>query len=204
MLCLLAFAAAHAVDVFEPLEAGFAEEFGKRFVAVADQFEQPQIKIQADPRKANGVHVPDKVGVLVVPQKDLQESEELAAQFKTDKGAALGLLFMYHAVPVLDDKAVDVGQLRPVKFTDDDGKEHTVYALLLAVKQVAEGDYRLQAYGNDPKPLIDAKFSQEEGGNVAQPVAVAIKDASEDTQRGKLVVTVFGKYQASFPCGYKE
>jgi hypothetical protein len=140
---------------------------------------------------------------MVVPQKDLNSGDELGAKFKSAKGASLAYLFMYHVLPVIDDKMVEANQLRSVKFTSDDGTEHTVHVMLLAVRQVAEGDYRLQAYGYEDKPLVETKFS-EVASSGSDTVTCDIRDPNEQTRRGKLVVTMFGKYQASFPCGYKE
>ena len=189
-------------DGLVPIEPEMAKQVGKRLSEEAAKLEKPQIKIEADSDKANGLHSPGKAGVLIVPQKDLKESEELAAKFKVDKGASLAFLFMYHIVPVIEGKTLDASLLRSVKFTDDSGAEHTVHVLLLAVKQLSEDDYRLHAYGQGDKPLIDAKFSEGPGPG-AEPVAVEIKDANEQTGQGRLVVTAFGKYQASFQCGHK-
>ena len=202
MLGLVISVRAASSDGLTPIEPDMAKAFGKRLSEEAAKLEKPQIKIEADSEKANGVHAPDKMGIIVVPQKDLKESEELAAKFKTEKGASLAYLFMYHVVPVIDGKAVDVSQLRSLKIEGDNGKVHTVYVMLLAVKQVSDDDYRLHAYGQGDKPLVDVKFSEGTGPG-AEPVACEIKDPNEATQQGKLAVTVFGKYQASFTCAYK-
>ena len=189
-------------DDLQPIEGDQARAIAERLVQEANKIEKPQIKIDADAQKANGVHSPGKLGIMVVPQKDLKESEELAAKFKTEKGASLAYLFMYHIVPVIDGKPIETSQLRSVKLIGDNGAEHIVYVLLLAVRQPAEDEYRLHAYGHLDKPLVDAKFA-EVSSSGAEPVACDIKDPNEQTLQGKLVVTVFGKYQASFQCGYK-
>jgi hypothetical protein len=189
-------------DGLQPIEPEMARQFGKMLADAADKFDKPQIKIAADPDKATGLHVPEKVGLLVVPQKDLKESEELAEKFKTDKGASLAYLFLYNLVPVIDGKPVDASRLRSVEIADDNGMKHTVLVLLLAVRQLSDDDYRLQAYGHDEKPLVDAKFS-EGAGPGTEPVAVEVKDLNEASHTGKLVLTVFGKYQAGFTCGHK-
>ena len=190
-------------DDLTPIEPELAKKFGKILADEADKFEKPQVKITADADKANGVHVPDKVGVLIVPQKDLKESEELAAKFKADKGASLAYLFMYHVLPVIDGKPVEASKVRSVKIKDDNGGEHLIYVLLLSVRQLADDDYRLYCYGHDDKPLVESKFAEGTGPG-AEPAAVEIKEPNEATMQGKLVVTVFGKYQASFTVGHKE
>jgi hypothetical protein len=202
VLCLVLPALAAVVDGLEPIEADLAHRFGKMLADEADKITKPQIKIAADPDKAVGLHVPTKVGLLVVPQKDLKESEELAEKFKTEKGASLAYLFLYNLSPVIDGQPVDASRLRTVEIADDDGGKHKVHVLLLAVRQVSEDDYRLHAYGHDEKPLVDAKFTQGTGSGV-EPVAVEVKDVNEATHTGKIVLTVFGKYQAAFTCGHK-
>jgi hypothetical protein len=202
VVCLAIPALAAVFDGLEPIEPDVAHRFGKILADEADKISKPQIKIAADPDKAVGLHVPQKVGVLVVPQKELKESEELAEKFKTEKGAALAYLFLYNLTPVIDGQPVDASRLRSVELADDNGGKHTVFVLLLAVRQLTDDDYRLQAYGHEEKPLVDAKFSQSAGPGT-EPVAVEIKDVNEATHTGKLVLTVFGKYQAGFTCGHK-
>ena len=199
----LSLAAVAAVpDDLSPIEPELAKKFGKLLADQAAKFEKPQVKVEADADKANGVHVPEKVGVIIVPQKDLKESEELAAKFKAEKGTPLAFLFLYNVTPVIDGKPVDPSKIRSVKITDESGTDHTVYCMLLAVRQTSDDEYRLYAYGHDDKPLVDAKFSEGTRPD-NEPVAVEIKDPNEQTHQGKLVVTVFGKYQASFTVGHK-
>jgi len=185
----------------KPIEAEVAKGFGKLMADEAAKFDKPQIKIEADADKANGAHIPDTIGVLIVPQKDLKESEELAAKFKADRGAPLAFLFLYRVAPVVNNATVDKSKLRPVKLADEQGKEHTVHTLLLSVRQVADDDYRLYAYGYNDKPIVDAKFSERTASGT-NPVVVEVKDVDHDKRQGKLVVSVFGKYQATFTIGH--
>src|SRR5262249_10571088 len=131
------------------------------------------------------------------------ESEELAAKFKETKGASLAYLFLYHLTPVINGSGADLSRLYSVKLPDDDGQEHTVHVLLLAVRQLSDEDYRLYAYGHDDKPLVDARFAEGTGPG-PEPTAVEIKEVNEQTEQGKLIVTVFGKYQASFTVAHRE
>lgn len=187
----------------ESIPADEARAFGARLVELAGKLDAPQVKIVANAEQANGVHVPDKVGVLIVPQQDLKETEELAESFKSDPGAPLGYLFAYHIVPLVDGQRVEASRLRTVKLTGDDGTQHSIQVLLLAVRLLGDDDYRLHVYGKDPKPLIDAKFAEGTGPG-AEPLAVEIKNTDEQTREGTVVVTVFGKYQASFRAGHQE
>jgi hypothetical protein len=188
-------------DDLVAIEPEVAKKFGKLLSDEADKSDKPQIKISADADKANGVHAPDKVGTLIVPQKDLKHSPELFEKFKLEKGAPLAYLFLHHLAPVVNGNAADKSRLRSVKLTDDDGGQHTVYLLLLSVHQVSDDDYRLYAYGQEEKPIVDARFAEGTGPG-PEPTAVEVKGIDEQAKQGKLTVTVFGKYQASFPVAY--
>lgn len=201
-VCLLSTSLLSADDV-KSIPADEVTKWGARFAKLADKIENPQIKIVADAGNANGVHVPDKFGIMIVPQQELKESEELAARFKSDSGAALAYLFAYHMVPVVDGQQIEADRLRSISFADEQGTERSVYTFLLTVRQLPEGDYRLYVYGKDEKPIVDARFS-EGAGPGPEPVAVEIKDSDKQTREGKVVVTVFGKYEASFRARYKE
>jgi len=185
----------------EPMSGEEAEKIAARLCELAKEIEEPQIKISPDLDQANGVHVPRELGLLVVPQKGLEESEELAAKFKTDLGAPVAYLFAYRVVPIVEDEAIESEKLRTLKL-DDDGDHVEVYVYLLAVRQLAGDDYRLQAYGSGKEPIIDARFAQAAGSG-SQTVTVEIKDVDTDKHQGTAVVTVFGKFQAQFRVGHE-
>ncbi len=192
-----------AAQELDTVQGEEAVKWGARLAKLAAKIEKPQVKIDPDPDRTNGVHVPDTLGLMVVPQKDLKESEELAAKFKEDAGAAIGYLFAYRVAPVIDGKTPDAGHLRNLKVTDDEGAEHSVHVFLLAVRQLAGDDYRLYVYGSDAKPLVDAKFSEGTGPG-PEPVAVHVTDTDHQKQQGTVVVTLFGKYQARFLAKHTE
>jgi hypothetical protein len=178
-----------------------AKAIGEKLSEEAGKIDNLKFKIDADTDKANGFHVPKKLGALIVPQKDLKESEELAAKFKMDPGASLAYLFIFKVAPVIDGKKIDTSLLHSTSIKDDQGNEHAVQVLLLSVRQLADDDYRLYGFGKDAKPIIDAKFA--EGTSTGPtPVAVELKEVNDTTREGKVVVTVFGKFQASFQAGY--
>ncbi len=107
----------------ESIPADEVQLWSGRLIAAAGKLENLQVKIEGDTGKANGVHVPEKLGIMVVPQKDLQENDELVEKLQAEGGTALGYLFAYRLVPVVDNKRVDDGRLRTVKMTDNDGDE---------------------------------------------------------------------------------
>lgn len=185
----------------EKIPEEVTRKLAERLSEEAGKIEKPQIKVETDVTKANGVHLPEKLGLLVIPQKDLKESAELDASFQKEPGAAIGVLFMYHLTPLADGKKVDSSRLRTITFEGDDGEGRPLATLLLAVRKLADDDYRLHVYGKDAMPLVDARFSEGTGPG-AEPVAVELKDIDHQKQEGSVVITVFGKYQASFRVGY--
>jgi hypothetical protein len=188
-------------EPLEPIPSELVEKVGKRLIEEAAKFDKPQVQVDPDLSKAYGLHKPGEAGMLAVPQKDLKESEELAAKFKTEKGAPLAILFTYRLTPVVDGKVADDSRVREIKFIDDEGTARPVQALLLSVRQVGD-DYRLYAWGHEDKPLVDAKFSQTDSGG-PEPVGLSVKDLDEGSRQGTLVVTVFGKYQANLRMQHK-
>lgn len=186
---------------FEAINPELAQPLATKLSEDASKIEKLKFKVEGDSEKANGFHIPSKVGALIVPQKGLKESEELAAKFKMDPGASTAYLFMYHMVPVVEGKRVELNRLHSVAFTDNDGGQLSVQLLCLSIRQLADDDFRLYVFGQDAKPLLNVKFAEGTGPG-AMPVAVELKDPNETTREGKMVVTVFGKYQASFPVGY--
>jgi hypothetical protein len=195
-----AFAAVSLQDKLDPIEPEKAREIGKKLAEAAAKIENPQVKIDPDADQAVGVHYPEKAGAILVPCKGVKEGNPDPA-VQTDPGAPLGYLFLYHITPSSNGKPADADKLRTVSVTDDKGNEHRIAVLLLAVRQVSEDDWRLYAYGQDKKPLVDAAFSENSGPGT-QPVAVEVKEIQD--RHGKLVVTVFDKYQASFPVEHRE
>jgi hypothetical protein len=188
---------------FEAIPQDLAQKLAVKISEDASKLEKLKFTVDADTEKANGFHVPGKVGALIVPQKGLKESEELAAKFKMDPGASLAYLFCYHMTPVVDGKPLSSDRFHSVTFNDEDGGQHELTLLLLSARQLSDDDYRLYVFGKDPKPLVDVKFAEGTGPGPT-PVAVEIKDINESTREGNVVVTVFGKYQASFKATHKE
>ncbi len=201
MLGLLFLPTIVAADELATIPTEQAQQMGAKIAEKAAKIEKLKFKIDPDSEKANGFHVPKKLGGLIVPQKDLKEGEELAAKFKIDPGASLAYLFVHHVVPIVDGKRIESDRLPSVTIADDEGKEHVVHVLLLSARQLSDDDYRLYVFGKDAKPLVDVKFAEGSGPGPV-PVAVELKNPNETTREGTIVVTVFGKYQASFPAGY--
>ena len=195
MLCVSS-ALAQELTQMEPERA---QQVAELLVPKAAEVKSPQIEIKSDVSGAVGLRFRQD-GILVVPQKGLSEEGE-HPEVKTEPGAPLGYLFMTTSFrPVVKGKPVEPDKLRVVKVVDRQGNERSVICLLLAVRQLGDDDWRLYVYGPEKSPLVDAPFSlaeQEQTG----PIALEIRDV-QGTE-GALVVTVFGKYEASFRIDYQ-
>ena len=186
-------AVALAQAELESIDSETAKQVAEQFSEQVQKFKKPQVKVEPDPSQVNGVHKPGEAGVLIVPQKDLTE-DKLRDAAKSKAGAGVAFLFMYRLVPVVDGNGVAKEKMRSVTHTNENGDKTAIHCLILAVRQVSDKDRRLYVYGTDSKPLIDIPLS-ENAGPGTQPLAVEIKIQN---QEGKLFVTLFDKYQASF------
>ena len=180
-------------EELKPVDAEFARGIAERLIQETGSFEKPVFTIDADPAKAVGLHIPDKMGLLVVPQKDVKEGE--SDEHRDAKGKRLGYLFFYRMVPAPEGKALDASKLHAVKISNDEGKSFTIPVLLLSVRRVND-DWRLYGFGKDEKPVIDVKLS---GGNGPGETPVGIQMKEVAGRKDTLVVTLFDKYQAAVP-----
>jgi hypothetical protein len=192
-------ASSWAQDV-EPVPTDVAQKFGEALVKAAAKIDKLQVKIEGDPANSVGVSVPEEGGVILVPQKGIDE--ENTPDMTVANGVPLALYFSTpNIVPMIDGKLIDRGKLHGVTVTDDQGKEHEANCMLLTVRKISDEDYRLYGFGKAAKPLIDVRFTDGKGPGT-KPLAVEIKDI--EGQTGSLVVTVFDKYQAKFRGGVTE
>ena len=85
-------------------------------------------------------------------------------------------------------------QMRPLAFTDK-GEEHRVTVLLLGVRKL-DGGLELVAYGKDKTPLLQLPLREVE--SAAQDLPVELSGEKQDDDTGKMTLSIFGKYKASF------
>ena len=101
--------------------------------------------------------------------------------------------------PIINGKQIPQEKLRTLKYRSG-GDEKTATCLILSVKHIEGDDWRLYAYGADKKPVIDAKF-KEADEEVDGLLHITTKDVKDD--KAAFVVTLYGKYSASFSIGHK-
>jgi len=194
-LVLLASVPVTADEVLDDLDTFTAQAFAQHLVEKMSDVEGLQVKVDADPESALGLAV-DNEGVILVPVKGLEEGNE-DPEVYTEAGAGLAYLFMSPRFnPVLDGKSVAQDKLHTISFTDDSGNEKKATCLILTVRNDADS-WRLYGYGKDAKPLVDAPFS-ESYEEAESPIAISASSAEEENS---LILTVFGKYAASFKIG---
>ncbi|MCA9229361.1 MAG: hypothetical protein KDA57_01810 [Planctomycetales bacterium] len=188
---------ATAAEEFNRLEDFVAQVYAQHFVEKMGEVEGQQIVVEADAELARGLAEGDE-GLILVPVKDLKE-DEINPDVNTEKGGSLAYLFMSPRFnPIVEGKAVAQDQLHTITFMDESGEEKEATCLILAVRRVDEENWRLYAYGKAAEPLVDSQFkeSYEEADS-----PVAISASSKGEKENTLVVTVFGKYAASFEIG---
>ena len=184
----------------EPMPADTAQEIGEVLVKAVAKIDKLQVKIEGDPTKAVGVAVPEERGILLLPQKGMNEKK--TPDMTVANGVPMALFFSSETiVPIIDGKLVDRDRLHRFTVTDGEGNERKINCMLLTVRKISDEDYRLYGFGTAAKPLIDVKFSEGKGPG-AKPLAVEIKDVEGYT--GSVVVTLFDKYQAKFRGGIAE
>ena len=183
-----------------PIPKETAQAIAKRLVEEATKLQDPAVQIDAQPQEASGVRVPQELGMLVVPAKGVEENEAYTNQFHNDPGAPLGYLFMYKVLPFVDGKPIDPSKLYAIKFTDESGSERTMHALLLAIRQLSETDYRLYGYGAGRAPLVNAKFSEQARADAGR-VAMKVVNLDHPSRQADVMIVVFGKYGAPVPMG---
>jgi hypothetical protein len=193
----VATSAAMAQDV-RPVPQETAQVLGKLMAKAAAGIKKPQVEIEGDPSQTMALAVMEaNGGILLVPQKGL--NEEKMPDMTGKNGAPLALLFSStKLVPVIDGKLIDRDKLYSLNVDDGRGISE-INCILLSVRRVSDEDYRLYGFGKAAKPLIDAEFTGGDGPG-AQPVTVRIKEGNP----AQVMVTVFGKYQATFPGGIVE
>lgn len=194
-LALLAVAFRPDDEELKPVDADLAHAIADRLTQEAASLEKPPLKLETDASKAVGLHIPERMGLLVAPQKDLKEGDGGDAAAAT--GKPVGYLFLYRMVPTIEGKAVEIAKMPSVEIKNDEGKTFTISTVYLSVRRVADNDWHLYGFGKDrEKPLLDVKLSGGTGPGDT-PIAVQVKEVGG--KKDTLVVTLYDKYQAAIP-----
>ena len=183
------------------MEPGRAEKAAQLLSEAAGKLTKTIVKVQPDIAKAAGLRL-RKDGILVVPQKDLTEESKSDDATKTPTGAGFAYLFFSSNFQlVTDGKPVPHEKVHRLKIAPRQD-EIEVSCVMLSARQINEDEWQMHVYGPDKKALTKSAFedvkSDEDGDK--QTIALSIK--REQGTRGKLVVTLWGKYSASVEVQY--
>lgn len=184
------------------MDPGTASIYG---TVLAEQFakkEGLQVKVDVDPQQAVGL-VMESTGIILVPEKQLKDPEEgeVNPDVATEVGAGLGYLFMSPRFnPHFGEDEDKAEKLHSLEITGPEGDTTPATGLLLAARRLEGDDWRLYAYGSDEKPLIDVPFFPAEEAKEGT-VRLHVQDVQDE--KGTLVITLFGKYEASFPINHR-
>jgi hypothetical protein len=195
-------AAADATPLVE-LEQGIAQQYGGMLLdKYKAEVKDPQIKFEGDPDKAVGLFNPmTNDGIIVIPVKNWKEDRENKA-LDSETGVPMCYLFLSTRYnPLVDGKPIDDKKLRKLKFMDDNGNDRQALALLCTVKHVEGDDYRLQVYGADKKPIVEAQFGEATDAPKGT-LAIAIKEPTKE--KATLAFTIFEKYGADLTIAHKH
>lgn len=191
-------AAVAAAEDLEVLDAQIAQTVAQVLMEGAEKIEKLQVKVEGDLEKSCGVHR-DRVGILLVPQKDIKPENEAV---NADPGAPLAHMFMSEGFTlVLDGKPVDTAKLRTFTVQGPDGNDMKVTYLTLAARHLDDDSWHLYGYGVDAKPLLDVAIGEGSGPGT-EPLALEVKEF--DDNAGTAYVTIFDRFQSNFKVAYKE
>ncbi len=194
---LSAYAQEPLVDMDKDTARLYGFELSERFAKEKNL----QVKVEVDVFEARGLSQ-GSTGIIIIPAKDMKEDHEDPAA-DTEAGSGFAYLFMSDRYrPTIKGKSVDPKKLRVLTVSTGE-RDIKVVSLLLAARRVSEDDWRMYVYGADKKPLIEAKFKMSEEEKKS-PLELHAVTSEEDGNKVNLVVTVFGKYAASFPISTKE
>ncbi len=204
MLCagvgslVLLLAAATSAQELAVMEPETAREYGRMLSDLFAKTEGQQVKIEPSATEATGLQLSGD-GIIFVPSKQL-DSDKVDPAAESETGAPLAYLFISPRFELLHSgKPFDRKKLRAVKYGDDNSQEREVTALILAVRHLSGGDWRLYFYGSEKKPLIEAKFFDADDPK-HKNVGIQVIDMKNG--HGTLVVTALKKVEASFEFGY--
>jgi len=142
-------------------------------------------------------------GILIVPTVGLDPEAAIgdpAAQ--SDAGAPLAVMFMSPRFnPLIDGEAIEEDKLRSITFADGEGNEQKATMLLLSAHNIEGDDWRLNVFGAEEKPLIEAQFGgAEDIPDEEETINIMVGEVEDN--KALLTVRVFGLYTASFEIGH--
>ena len=178
---------------FQPIPADGLTAIVTQVVGAAEKDTAAPIAVKADAEKAAGLYNRGKGGLIVVPQKNLKEGDFTGVSDET--GAPIAYLFLSKLGVAIDGKPF-AGKLFTTSIPVQNGANREIAVLRLSVKKENDTDWNLYVFGSDKKPIAKCAF-REEAKETKDAISIDVKDFTDD--KGKLIVTVHGKYAADIP-----
>jgi len=188
-VALAAAGTARAAVTAEPIPAEFLQQFGPIAIQVIQaQFPNPPVKVDPQGDKIVGSHVEEKVGIVVVPDKNLTPK---AVEEAGDKDVPVAVVATKSLSLQDGDGAVSKDK---VALADVNGMVKLPLFFLAVRGNAAERT--LVVYSKEDKPLATLPLKKQTG-DVAVPVAVKLTDIDLDKKTANATFCLNGTYEAT-------
>jgi len=188
--------AAWAEDAAEAIPADFIVQFAPIAVQlIQQQFPNAAVKVDPATDKAQGFHVKEQVGVVLMPDKNLTAKviEELG-----DKEAPVAVLATKSLS--LEDKEAVLGADK-IAVADFNGM-FKIPVFFLSVKGKGE-ERTLEVYGKDGKALASVPLKKQ-AGDAGSPVTIKLTNISLEKRKLDAVLSLGGAYEGTVKLGFLE
>lgn len=197
MLGLVAGVARAAVEA-----EAIPEDFIKQFAPIAvqlmqQQFPTPPVKVDLDADKTQGMHVPDSLGVVLIPDRTLTEKTVAEAKDKKAPVAALimrALSVEKEGAAVAADKVALLDVMGTFKLP----------TFFLDVKGDKEEGRTLELYSKkDDEPVVTAPLTKKEG-ETKSTLTVKLTNIDPEKKKADAILRFPGGYEASVKLAFVE
>lgn len=161
--------------------------------AIQTQFPQPPVKVDPQNEKAVGYHVQEKVGILVIPDRNLSAK---AVDEAADKDVPVALLSTLRLTISDNDQPVAGDKLALV--TVSEALKLPVFFLAV---QGHGGERVLNVYSKDGKPVASAPLKKQ-SGDAATAVAMKMTNVDLENKKADLTVSLGGAYEGTLKLAY--
>jgi hypothetical protein len=187
---------ARAEVAAEAIPAEVITQYGAVAVLLIQaQFPDPPVKVDPAPESAVGYHVEQKVGVVVIADRNLTQK---AVEEAGEKSVPIGVLAT-QALTLQEKDAPIKGDRLAI--ADLNGKVK-LPLFFLAVK--GQGEQRiLEVYSKDGKPLYTSPLKKQ-AGDQERPLGLKLSNIDLPGKKLDATVSVAGAYEGTLHLGFLE
>jgi hypothetical protein len=180
---------ARAEVAAEAIPADFVQQFIQLALPLMQQqFPNPPVKVDVNGEKTVGYHVQEKVGLVVMPDKNVTAK---AVEECADKELPLALVATKSLVVPGND-----GQVRAEKLAVADvAGMFRLPVFFLSVKGKGE-ERTLEIYGKDNQAIASVPLKKQPG-DAAQPVGLKLTNIDVEGKKMEALVSVAGAYEGN-------